>query len=1109
MTHSVEEEKRNGKNIETDVMNWLEKVNELIEKANQLQSDPRHANAKCSVWPFPNLILRHKLSRKATKIVKDVIEVQEKGKFDRIGYLPNLDGEASFSSSTRGGENYETRESLKENIMKALLAHHSSCNIGVYGLGGVGKTTLLEEVFEMSKQQKLFDTVVTANVTKDPDIKTIQGEIADLLGLRFDEETILGRARRLRERIKMEKNILVILDDIWTILDLKKVGIPFGGEHNGCKLLMASRNQDVLLQMDVPKDFTFKLGLMSENEAWSLFQFKAGDVVNDSNLKGVAIQVAHECAGLPLVVVAVARALKDKWDVQSWKDALRRLQGGHHTIYSALELSYDSLESDEVRDIFLLFAVMPDEDVRYFLKVAMGLDILKHIKTVDDARNRLYSIIHSLEAASLLLEVKTSGNIEMHDFVRDFAISIAHRDKHVFSRKQSDEECPTKDFLKRCTQVILGKFMHGLPQMIDCPNIKFFYLNGNNRSLEVPDDFFEEVIPPNILSSLTKLEELYMGNTFLNWEHVNSTAQNKNASIAELRKLPNLTTLELQIRETWMLPRDLQTVFEKLERYKIVIGDVWEWPDIVDGISKTFMLKLGTNIHFEHGIKALIIGVENLYLDDVDGIQNVVYQLNGEGFPSLKHLHIQNNANMNHIVDSQERNQLDVSFPILETLVLSNLKNLEHICLGPLSITSFGSLSVIKVKNCVQLKYLFSITLVKELSHLSEIEVCHCNSMKVIVLGDNNLSASTVFRFRSLTLEHLETLQNFFSGSEQKHQGLEPSVSTPLFNDQVAFPDLDTLKLSSLNLNKIWNDNHHSMSNLTSLIVESCGGLKYLFSSTMVESFKNLKHLEISNCPLMEEIIAKEERNNEIEEIHFLKLDKITLKDMDNLNTTWHRQFETVKMLQVRNCKKIVVVFPSSMQETYNKLEMLEVTDCALVEEIFELSFNENNSNVENATHLKVVLDGLPKLKNIWSGDCLRILSFQILIFVKLKNCASLEYLLPLSIATRCSHLKELHIDRCGNMKEIVPDEKESRLSVAPTFEFNQLSSLLLWNLHKLNGFYAKKHTLACPSLKKINVFKCAKLNLYRTLSTSNSNFQDGKLSVLTQQPPFIVEEGC
>ncbi|WJX31885.1 hypothetical protein P8452_20272 [Trifolium repens] len=1183
MTHSVEEEKRNGKNIETDVMNWLEKVNELIEKANQLQSDPGHANAKCSAWPFPNLILRHQLSRKATKIVKDVFEVQEKGKFDRIGYLPNLDGEASFSS-TRGGENYETRESLKENIMKALT-HHSSCNIGVYGLGGVGKTTLLEEVFEMSKQQKLFDTVVTANVTKNPDIKTIQGEIADLLGLRFDEETILGRARRLRERIMMENNILVVLDDIWTILDLKKVGIPFGSEHNGCKLLMTSRNQDVLFQMDVPKDFTFKLGLMSENETWTLFQFMAGDVVKDSNLKGVAIQVAQKCEGLPLMVVTVARAMKNKRDVQSWKDALRRLESGSHTISSALKLSYDSLESDEMRDVFLLFALFPYEKVHYFLKVAMGLDILKDIKNVDDARNGLYSIIHSLEA-TCLLEIKTNGNIQMHDFVRDFALFIAHTDKHVFLKKQSDKECPTKDFLTRCTQVVLDNCMHELPQMIDCPNIKFFCLSSGNRSLEIPDNFFEgmgslrvldltslnlsslptsfrfltslqtlclnfcilenmgeinalqnlkilclwgssmtklpreigqltqlrmldlsksgiEVIPPNILSSLTNLEELYMGNTFVNWENVNSTAQNKNASIAELRKLPNLTTLELQIRE---LPRDLQTVFEKLERYKIAIGDVWEWPDIVNGTSKTLMLKLGTNIHLEHGIKPLIMGVENLYLDDVDGIQNVVYQLNREGFPSLKHLHIQNNANMKHIVDSQERNQLDV-FPILETLVLYNLKNLEHICLGPLSIASFGSLSVIKVKNCVQLKYLFSFTLVKELSRLSEIEVCHCNSMKEIVLGDNNSSASMVFPFHSLTLEHLETLQNFFSRNKQRHQLLDPSVSTPLFNAQVAFPNLETLKLSSLNLNKVWDDSHQSMCNLTSLIVENCGGWKYLFLSSMVGSFKNLKHLEISNCPLMEEIIAKEERNNEIEEVNFLKLEKITLKDMDNLNTTWHRQFETVKMLQVRNCKKIVVVFPSSMQETYNKLEMLEVTDCALVEEIFELSFNENNSSVENATHLKVVLDGLPKLKNIWSGDCHRILSFQILIFVKLKNCASLEYLLPLSIATHCSHLKELHIESCVNMKEIVAEEEETRLSATPTFEFNQLSSLLLLNLIKLNGFYAKKHTVACPSLKDIDVYGCARLNLYTTLSTRNSNFQDNKLPVITQQPPFIVEE--
>ncbi|PNX85192.1 CC-NBS-LRR resistance protein, partial [Trifolium pratense] len=567
-----------------------------------------------------------------------------------------------------------------------------------------------------------------------------------MLGLRFDEETILGRSHRLRQRIKMEKSILIILDNMWTMLDLKKVGIPFDNEHNGCKLLMTCRNQDVLLQMDVPMDLTFKLELMSENETWNLFQLMAGNVVKDSNLKDIAFQVAQKCEGLPLRVVTIARAMKNKSDVESWKYALRKLHSNdgiemEALTYSALELSYDSLESDEMRDLFLLLALLLGNDAEYFLKLAMGLNILKHINTMDDARTRLYTIIKSLEA-TCLLEVKTGGHIQMHDFVRDFATSIARRDKHVFLIKQPNDDWPTKDSLKRCTQIFLDRFpIHMLPQTFDCPNIKFFCLVSVYCSLEIPDNFFEgmgslavldltalnlsslptsfqfltdlqtlclescilenmdaieglknlkilslrkssmiklprvigqltqlrmldlsnsgiEVVPSNIISNLAKLEELYMGNTSINWEDVNSTVQNENASIAEIQKLPNLTALELQIRETWMLPRDLQLMFEKLERYKVAVGNVWEWSDITDGTSKTLMLKLGTNIHLEHAIKALIKGVEKLYLDDVDGIQNVLYQLNGQGFPLLKYLHVQNNANMKHIVDSKERNRI-------------------------------------------------------------------------------------------------------------------------------------------------------------------------------------------------------------------------------------------------------------------------------------------------------------------------------------------------------------------------------------------------------------------------------------------------------------------
>ncbi|RHN78270.1 hypothetical protein MtrunA17_Chr1g0163651 [Medicago truncatula] len=92
-------------------------------------------------------------------------------------------------------------------------------------------------------------------------------------------------------------------------------------------------------------------------------------------------------------------------------------------------------------------------------------------------------------------------------------------------------------------------------------------------------------------------------------------------------------------------------------------------------------------------------------------------------------------------------------------------------------------------------------------------------------------------------------------------------------------------------------------------------------------------------------------------------------------------------------------------------------------------------------------------------------------------------------------------------MKQIVGEEKESSVNEAPIFEFNQLSTLLLWKLHNLKGFYAGNHTLACPSLRNINVSRCTKLKLFRTLSTTSSNFRDDRHSLLMQQPLFVAEE--
>jgi len=72
-----------------------------------------------------------------------------------------------------------------------------------------------------------------------------------------------------------------------------------------------------------------------------------------------------------------------------------------------------------------------------------------------------------------------------------------------------------------------------------------------------------KVIPPNVLSSLIALEELYMGNSFVQWEAEGLN----NASLAELKNLSHLITLEIHIPDANNLPKDL--LFEKLERCDI------------------------------------------------------------------------------------------------------------------------------------------------------------------------------------------------------------------------------------------------------------------------------------------------------------------------------------------------------------------------------------------------------------------------------------------------------------------------------------------------------------------------------------------------------------
>ena len=226
--HSVDAGIGNCGGNKADVNRWLENVDVIMGKVRKVLEGETKAKMKCSYGICLNLKLQHELSKKAKKIAKDIDEVLENGGFDKVSSMAYM----SFNS----------RMSTLNGLMVALGDVNINM-IGVWGMPGARKTTLVREVVWQAKKEKLFDEVAMATVMQSPDLRQIQGEIADMLDLKFDDvETVPGRAICLRDRLKRNNKVLVILDDIWNKLDLEAIGIPC----NGCKILLTSRDRDIL-----------------------------------------------------------------------------------------------------------------------------------------------------------------------------------------------------------------------------------------------------------------------------------------------------------------------------------------------------------------------------------------------------------------------------------------------------------------------------------------------------------------------------------------------------------------------------------------------------------------------------------------------------------------------------------------------------------------------------------------------------------------------------------------------------------------------------------------------------------------------------------------------
>ena len=346
---STEAAKSSGQVIKSEVADWIGRVHKISAAVEALNAAAGRSRRRAGGL-FPDYRRRSRLSGEAMRLCAEIEAALNEPRFETVSLRRAV---PAFKRSA--AENFATFSSTQTALEKVIAALRSSGVgvVGVHGTGGIGKTTVVKEAAARALAEGLFDSVAFVTVSKSPNVARLQKSIAETLGLSLGtNESCETRASLIKDRIASEKKVLVVLDDLWQALEPEIIGVPLGKELGNSKILVTTRLENVCHRMGCQEKVS--LDLWSELESWEFFKNTAGtDFESPRRFEGIAKSVAKECRGLPLALVAVAKALGDK-DVKEWEKALNRLKNSmppnsdyDSLVFDRLMLSFEFLQAAE------------------------------------------------------------------------------------------------------------------------------------------------------------------------------------------------------------------------------------------------------------------------------------------------------------------------------------------------------------------------------------------------------------------------------------------------------------------------------------------------------------------------------------------------------------------------------------------------------------------------------------------------------------------------------------------------------------------------------------------------------------------------------------------
>ncbi|KAK2988462.1 hypothetical protein RJ640_007492 [Escallonia rubra] len=310
--------------------------------------------------------------------------------------------------------------------------------IPIVGMGGVGKTTLAQHIYNDEKVQNFFELKAWICVSDKFDELAITETIYKAISSESCEFKDLNMVQvKLRERIS-KKKYLLILDDVWNENYGKwdVLSRPFQAGAPGSTVIVTTRNDSVAsIMRSVPDYYLDQLGneeicsiLAHHARGWQNF-----DAHPDFKEAGEAI--AKKCKGLPLAAKSLGGLLRTKKSPNQWKDVLDSkiwdLPTENNDILPALRLSYQHLPS-HLKRLFAYCSIFPKDyefDKHDLVLLWMAEGFLRPSETHNEMEDVGFQCFDELSSRSFFQCSKTGAESRfvMHDLVNDLARQVAGR----------------------------------------------------------------------------------------------------------------------------------------------------------------------------------------------------------------------------------------------------------------------------------------------------------------------------------------------------------------------------------------------------------------------------------------------------------------------------------------------------------------------------------------------------------------------------------------------------------------------------------------------------------------------------------------------------------